>query len=97
MLYARLPTEEEAAKAGLTASDYEEETEVWPENWPAVQLLLQMSTQWKSGFSGRTGLDYQPLFLLMDRHGLEGDDWWSMFADLQAMEAAALAAMHKAP
>ncbi len=31
---------------------------VWPENWDAVQAFLAVQTQWATGFSGPTGLDY---------------------------------------
>ena len=94
MLYTRLPTEQEAASAGFAVADYEEEAEVWPENWLAFSIFDQMGTQWKAGFNGLTGLDYQTLFILMDRRGLSGDEWWEVFADIREMEAAALKAMH---
>lgn len=45
--------------------------------------------------NGRTGLDYTPLFQLLDRRGMTGDDWWQAFRDLQVMESAALEAMHQ--
>lgn len=38
------------------APDYE----VWPENWPAVDLFLRCQTQWRTGGMGSViGLDYQ--------------------------------------
>lgn len=45
--------------------------------------------------SGKTCLKNLVLFELMDRLGLEGDEWWETFGDIQAMESAALEAMHK--
>jgi len=92
-MYARLPTEQELTGTGFSISDYEEEAEVWPENWPAFSLFEQMGTQWKVGMAGPTGLDYAALFLLMDRHGLIGDAWWSMFGDIRLCESTALATM----
>lgn len=52
-----------------------------------------METQWEVGFSKPIGLKYPVLFDLMDRRGLSGDDWWQVFNDVRAMEAAALKAM----
>ncbi|MBS1143363.1 MAG: hypothetical protein H6R14_769 [Proteobacteria bacterium] len=92
--YARLPTEAELTNLGLTPEDYEETAEVWPENWETSRIFLEMDTQWRIGMNGRTGLDYTVLFSLLDRHELTGDDWWQAFRDLQAMESAALEAMH---
>jgi hypothetical protein len=43
---------------------------------------------------GATGLDYGPLFELMRRQGLDGQDWRETFDDIRTLEAAALKAMH---
>ena len=93
MFYARLPTDEELAGSGFSREDYEEEAEVWPENWPAFDLFAKMDTQWDvcAGASAvRVGLKYLVLFELMDRRGLIGAEWESMFDDLRAMEQVAL-------
>jgi len=92
VLYTRLPTQQEAEAAGFSVADYEEEAEVWPENWPAYQLFTRMITQWRIGMGGRAGMDYLVLFSLLDRQGLSGDDWQQMFDDIRAMEEAALSA-----
>jgi hypothetical protein len=94
-MYARLPTDKELAGTELTVADYEEEAEVWPENWPAFRLFLLMQTQWDVGMAGRTGLKYQVLFDLMDRQQLSGDEWQEMFDDIRELETAALNAMHE--
>jgi hypothetical protein len=39
---------------------------------------------------GYIGLDYGPLFELMSRQGLQGQDWQDMFDDIQVLESAAL-------
>jgi len=52
-----------------------------------------LGSQWRTGFSGATGLDYAPLFQLLDRKGLTGDAWWAMFDDIRTMESEALSAM----
>lgn len=66
------------------------ELEVWPDCWPAVGLFLRLATQWRFGFAGPTGLDYGPAFRLMDRMGLDGDEWDDLFEDLRVLEGAAL-------
>ena len=43
---------------------------------------------------GATGLDYTPLFILLDRR-YEGEEWERMFADVRVIEHAALAAMNE--
>jgi hypothetical protein len=83
----------DAPVTGLTRDDYAEEFEVWPENWETFSLITLMETQWEVGFSKPIGLKYPVLFDLMDRRGLSGDDWWQVFNDVRAMEAAALKAM----
>ena len=79
----------------FAAEDFDP-VEVWPENWPAVEFFMQFSTQWRTGFSGATGLDYQVVFSLLDRR-VSGDEWQRMFDDLRVMEQAALAAMRTDP
>ncbi|MEN6538691.1 MAG: DUF1799 domain-containing protein [Mizugakiibacter sp.] len=96
MFYARLPSAQEAAAAGFELADYEEEAEIWPENWPAFALFSSLQTQWKVGMAGPTGLDYATLFLLLDRHQLVGDEWWQMFGDIRLCEATALKTMQEA-
>jgi len=44
---------------------------------------------------GPTGLDYPALFALMDLHGVDPDDRRQLFADVQVLEASALAQMNK--
>ena len=95
MLYARLPSEKELENTGFTPSDYEEQAEVWPENWLVFSLFSMMNSQWDSGFDGPTGLKYQVLFELMDRQKLADDEWWEVFAEIRKMESAALTAMSK--
>ena len=41
------------------------------------------------------GLDYGPLFTLMDRQGLQGQDWQDVLDDIQVLEAAALEQIRK--
>lgn len=67
---------------------------MWPENWPAFELFMACKTQWRTGMSGATGLDYLPVFSLLDRRGFTGDEWGQVFEDIRVMEAAALNALH---
>lgn len=79
---------------GFEPEDYESDpVEVWPENWPVVQLFDRLGTQWRVGLSGPTGLDYDTLFALIDRSGYTGAAWWQMFDDICVMERAALETM----
>ncbi len=81
--------------AGFEPEDYETDpVEVWPENWQSWSLFVQVSTQWRSaGMGGYIGLDYGPLFTLMDRHGLQGHEWHHTFEDIRVIESTALEQM----
>ena len=59
---------------------------VWTENEAALRLFL--ATQWRVGFGGRTGLDYQSVVALMALRKTKKRE--AMFEALQAMEHAAL-------
>lgn len=66
---------------------------VWEENWPAKELFADMMTQWRTGFNGRTGLDYSVLPVMWDLHNIKKDQQRARFDELRIMEAAALEAM----
>jgi hypothetical protein len=94
ILYARPPTESELRASGLTIEDYQEQVDIWPENWPSFQLFRQLDTQWRISMNGaQTGLVYEAVFGLLDRKKYEDDEWWQKFADIQVMESAALKAL----
>lgn len=81
---------------GLSADDYTEEeqtVEVWPDNWKAFLCFQSMSTQWRSGVGGVTGLDYNVLPWLMKLHGIE--DEATALNDIRVMERAAMAKIHE--
>lgn len=82
---------------GFDESDYEAEVfEIWPDCWPAWQLFMELSGQWRfSGMGGCTALDYTPLFMRMDRMGLCDEAWNNLFFDIRVIERAALEAMQK--
>ena len=61
---------------------------VWPDNVSTLNVFVAMSTQWRVGYNGATGLDYAALPVVEDRVGIKAD-----FDGLRAMEEAALAQM----
>ena len=79
--------------------------DVWPENWPAVELFLDVSTQWRcvampEGTAGmvsaiwsrivRTGLDYTAVRATLGMRRVPARQHGELLDDLQAMEYAAL-------
>lgn len=53
-----------------------------------------MGTQWRIAMSGPTGLNYQPLFELLDRKGYPEDEWWQVFDDIRVLERSVLECMN---
>lgn len=95
-IYRRTPTEKELEGTGFVPSDYErEEFEVWPENMPSINLFCSVSTQWRMGMNGQTGLDYNVLFQRMERLKLSEQDYEWMFDDIRAIESEALSIINK--
>ncbi len=78
--------------AGFEPEDYETDpVDVWPENWPAWDLFCMVSTQWRTGGMGSyIGLDYGPLFVVMNRLDLKDEAWLAMLNDIRVIEAEAL-------
>lgn len=64
---------------------------MFPENWTAVSVFSDLTTQWRIGFSGPTGLDYGVIPTVLRLKGVVRARWPAVFADLQVMEDAALA------
>ncbi|MEA5215309.1 DUF1799 domain-containing protein [Enterobacter cloacae] len=82
------------ATFGLTDEDYDDViVHVLPDVWPSFCLFQSLSTQWRTGFGGATGLDYNVLPWLMRVHGIE--DEATALNDIRIMERAALKTMHK--
>lgn len=82
---------------GFSAADYEQDADVWPENWTAWRLFTELSGQWRrAGMSGTpVALDYTALFMRMDRMRLDDEAWQSLFDDVRVIEAAALDRMKR--
>lgn len=66
---------------------------LWPDNLPALTLFSSLTTQWRVGFNGATGLDYNVLPTVLRLHGIQRAEWPAMFDDIRAMEAEALKTM----
>lgn len=78
----------------FTAADYGlDAVEVWPDNWQAWSLFCQVSTQWRIGMGGPTGLDYGAIYPLLDRISADQSEWMDLFDDIQTLERAALKQM----
>lgn len=78
---------------GLAPGDLEEETEVWPCNWPAFLLFNRMSTQWRVGAGGAIGLDYNCIRDVAGFLGIKKKKLAEIFPDLQVLEGEALRVM----
>ncbi|KRC30685.1 DUF1799 domain-containing protein [Acidovorax sp. Root217] len=93
-MYERPPDENELAKWGLRPDDFpSKEVEVWPDNFEAYALFCSMSTQWRIGMAGPTGLDYNVLYSKLDRMDLEPDRYTELECDVGVIERAALEAI----
>lgn len=65
---------------------------LWPENIPAWQLFQCCGTQWRTGMNGREGLDYAGVEVVMRLHRVRPRQRRQRWAEVQAMESAALQA-----
>ena len=77
----------------LAAGDWR--FELWAENWPALHLFNQLSTQWRVGAAGPVGLDYNVLFHELDRRELAREDYDDLLGSIRVIEGVALAEMRK--
>ena len=69
--------------------------DLWPENWPPIQLFTRNCTQWRVGMAGPVGLDYTVIYHELDRTGVKGDDFEDMMWAIRVIEAAALEQLNK--
>ncbi|VVO93724.1 hypothetical protein PS732_02493 [Pseudomonas fluorescens] len=78
----------------MTKADIpEDEYDVWPDNWPAFLLFEAMSTQWRVGMGGATGLDYNALPPVASMLGMKRREIPEVFHDIRVMEAEAMLVM----
>lgn len=66
---------------------------MWPDNLPAVNVLIAMSTQWRVGAAGPVGLDYNVLPAVLRLQGIPRSDWPDTFECVRVLEAEALTVM----
>ena len=84
------------AGTGFTLADYPDTAvEVWPENIAALNVFIAMNTQWRNGFSGPTGLDYNALPSVLRLTGIPRKEWADAFECVRVMEAEALRVMQE--
>lgn len=76
---------------GLAVDEVNLDVEIWPDNVETVQCFIGLSTQWKSGMNGVTGLDYAAILIVMKMN--EVRDRKTVFGGLQVMESEALRLM----
>ena len=84
-----------AAKMGLPSdliADAEgvADQEVFPDVWPALDMLIDMQTQWRVGAAGATGMDYTALETLMRVKRVKAADRADLLGDVRRMESAVL-------
>lgn len=69
--------------------------EVWPDNLAAVNVFICLSTQWRTGMTGPTGLDYAAIPEVMRMSSLPRSEWPEVFECIRVMEDAALEQIRK--
>lgn len=90
-LYRKQDDPRELAAFGLSPDDFPPVVvDIWPENEQAFDLFTALRTQWRIGFGGPTGLDYNVLHHRMDRLGLTPERYDELEGEVQILEHAAL-------
>jgi hypothetical protein len=65
--------------------------DVWPDNVEAVNVFVEVSTQWRyAGMGSPSGLDYPSIESTLRMTGIPRKRWAGLFADVRVMERAAL-------
>lgn len=72
----------------MIAAQKDEDFEVWPENWPFIEMFLRMQTQWRVSFGGLVGFDYTAAKWLFELYSVEKPQ--EMLEALQVMEVVIL-------
>lgn len=97
-MYEPGPSEKELAAFGIKPSDLPETVvEVLPDVWDSYRLFRAMSTQWRTGMAGATGMDYAALPVTGDLLGMTPEEIRIAFEDVRVMEGEALTAMRPKP
>ena len=93
-MYTPSASKSDAAALGLKLSTLEDTVDIWIDNFDVFLLFNAMSTQWRVGMTGATGLDYSVLPMIEQR--LEIKSTKQNFDDLQIMEQEAMTTMLEA-
>jgi len=81
----------EARALGFRPEDFSRPPHsVWPENWLAVELFIDMGTQWRTSMGGLEGLEYLVLFRFLDELEVDRKTWRELFEDVRHLELCAL-------
>ncbi len=87
----RRPRVEELAAFGLEwEGEDDAEYEVWPDNWPVLDVFLALNTQWQMSDAGAVGLRYEVLPFVFDTYRVKKKDRADMLHDLKTCERTAL-------
>lgn len=94
-MYDSGPSDEELKAFCLTREDVEDTSdfEIWPENWIPFLVFSEVSTQWRVGAGGATGLDYVAVKWVMDLMKIKKK--YEVLRAIRAMESSALKTMNK--
>ena len=94
-MYDPGPSSEELEAIGLLREDIEDtsDVEVWPENWLPFKVFNKVSTQWRVGAGGATGLDDSVVYSTMDRMKIKKQ--LAVLDAIRVMEASALSTMNR--
>jgi hypothetical protein len=85
------PTAAQLRGTGLKAKHYiEPHVDVWPENWPALQLYASNRSQWIQGAGGPTGLNYSWFVSELQRKGVDSEEIDQIMDGLRVIEDAVL-------
>lgn len=97
-MYDSGPSDEELAAIGIKREDVADDSdfEIWPENWLPFQIFSRVSTQWRVGAGGPTGLDYQPVRWVMEGLGItKAKKQIEVLQSIRILEVSALEQMDK--
>lgn len=93
-MYEKGASKHEAGLFGLRLEEVPvEDVMVWDCNWDTFNLFYHLSTQWRVGAGGATGLDYNTIIPTGKMLGFKQKQINDMFPDLQVMENEALITM----
>lgn len=70
-----------------------EDIMIWDINWNTFTLFYSLTTQWRVGMGGATGMDYSVIPTVGKMLGFKNKEINRMFPDLRVMENEALITM----